>query len=104
MLCADEPEIADGLLLTSYPLHPPGKPDQLRTQHFPNLRVPALFVEGTKDPFATIPEITEALKLIPAPTRLMAVEGVGHDLGFRGKTRSNDLAASLIAEFRNLFV
>jgi predicted alpha/beta-hydrolase family hydrolase len=44
MLCAQEASIADGLLLLSYPLHPPKKPDQVRTQHFPQLNTPALFV------------------------------------------------------------
>ena len=47
MLAADEPEIAAALLLFSYPLHPPGKPDRLRIEHFPRLRVPAVFVQGT---------------------------------------------------------
>ena len=51
MLAADEPAAVDGLLLFSYPLHPPGKPERLRTEHFPRLAVPALFVQGTADPF-----------------------------------------------------
>src|SRR5207248_2131601 len=102
MLCADEPELADGLLLTSYPLHPPGKREQLRTQHFPGLRTPALFVEGSKDPFATLKEIGEALKLIPAPTRVLPFEGVGHDLGFRGKPGAES-AAKILAAFQDFF-
>src|SRR5262252_1845550 len=71
MLCADEPNLVDGMLLTSYPLHPPGKPDQQRTQHLPRLMKPALFVEGTKDPFGTVTEIQAALALIPAKTKLL---------------------------------
>ena len=51
MLAAEEPGVAEALLLLSYPLHPPNKPAQLRTAHFPQLRTPALFVSGTKDPF-----------------------------------------------------
>jgi uncharacterized protein len=47
MLAADEPAIAASLLLFSYPLHPPGKPERLRTEHFPRLSVPAVFVQGT---------------------------------------------------------
>src|SRR5580692_3331210 len=88
MLCAENaetPEMAAGLLLFSYPLHPPRKPDQMRTQHFFNLRTPSLFVQGTRDPFGTIAELEQALKLIPAKTKLMTVEGAGHDLGFKGK-------------------
>ena len=64
MLCAEQPELVDGLLLLSYPLHPPRKPDQLRTQHLPNLQTPSLFVDGTRDPFGSIEEIEAALKLI----------------------------------------
>ena len=80
MLAAEAPDIAAALLLLSYPLHPPNKPAQLRTQHFPQLRVPALFVSGTTDGFGTIAELEAAIKLIPASTRLMVIEGAGHDL------------------------
>jgi len=85
MLCASEPELVSGLLLLSYPLHPPRKPEQLRVQHLPNLRTPSLFVHGTRDPFGSVEEITKALQVIPAKTGLMKVEGAGHDLGFRGR-------------------
>jgi uncharacterized protein len=80
MLASDEPEIATKLLLLSYPLHPPNKPTQLRTQHFAHLRVPATFVHGTKDPFGSIAELEAAMAIIPSETRLVAVEGAGHDL------------------------
>jgi hypothetical protein len=84
MLAAEQPGIADSLLLLSYPLHPPNRPDQLRTGHFPGLRTPARFVHGTKDPFGSPEELREAMALIPAPTELIVVEGAGHDLA-RGK-------------------
>jgi predicted alpha/beta-hydrolase family hydrolase len=103
MLCAESPEEAAGLLLLSYPLHPPRKPDQLRTQHFFNLHTPAFFVQGTRDPFGSIAEIEQALKLIPAKTKLMPVEGAGHDLGFKGKARPKELSANVLAEFRAFF-
>jgi predicted alpha/beta-hydrolase family hydrolase len=80
MLAADDPAVAEALLLLSYPLHPPNKPDQLRTAHFPRLRVPALFVHGTKDPFGTPAELTAAIAAIPAPTRRLEIAGAGHDL------------------------
>jgi predicted alpha/beta-hydrolase family hydrolase len=89
MLAADEPELAAALLLFSYPLHPPGKPDRLRTEHFPGLRVPALFIQGTADPFGAIAELRAAIAAIPAPTRLVPIDGAGHDLR-RGRF---DLAA-----------
>jgi len=103
MLCAEESTLVDGLLLTSYPLHPPGKAGQLRTQHFPKLQMPALFVEGTRDPFGSIEEISVALKLIPAKTALVTVEGEGHDLGFKGKKKRSDLGALVLAEFQKFF-
>jgi len=78
MVAAEDPSVADGLLLLSYPLHPPGKPGQLRTEHFRSLRTPAVFVHGTRDPFGTVDELREAIKLIPVTARLQVVEGAGH--------------------------
>lgn len=80
ILAASEPGLVDALLLLSYPLHPPRKPTQLRTAHFPALRTPALFVHGTRDAFGTIDEMNAALKLIPARTQLLPVQGAGHEL------------------------
>ena len=103
ILCAAEPELIAGLLLLSYPLHPPRKPEQLRIQHLPNLRTPSLFVHGTRDPFGSIEEMTTTLRLVPAKTELMKVEGAGHDLGFKGKARALELPASIMARFEALF-
>lgn len=103
MLCAEEPEIASGLLLLSYPLHPPRRPEQQRTQHLPNLRTPALFVHGTRDPFGSIEELQQAIKMIPGKTKLMVVEGAGHDLGFKGKARRQELPEDLAREFTAFF-
>jgi uncharacterized protein len=80
LLAADEPELARALLLFSYPLHPPGKPERLRTEHFPRLQIPALFVHGTADPFGSIAELRLAVAMIPASTRVLPVERAGHDL------------------------
>jgi predicted alpha/beta-hydrolase family hydrolase len=80
ILAAESRGVADGLLLFSYPLHPPGKPNQLRTDHFPTLRVPALFVQGSKDPFGSPEEVRTAIRRIDHPTALSVVEGAGHDL------------------------
>ena len=84
MLAAEDPALVNGLLLLSYPLHPPEKPEQLRTAHFPKLQTPALFVSGCRDPFGSLDEMQAARCLIPAPTELLAIEGAGHDLGRRG--------------------
>jgi hypothetical protein len=80
MLAAETPDIAAALLLLSYPLHPPAKPEQLRTAHFPSLRTPAIFVSGDQDPFGSLDEMAQAIAAIPAPTRLIPVAGAGHDL------------------------
>ena len=84
MLAADEPALVERLLLLSYPLHPPQRPGELRTAHFPSLRIPALFVSGVKDEFGSVEEMTAAVALIPGKTRLVSIPGVGHDLG-KGK-------------------
>lgn len=103
MLCAEQPDLAAGLLLQSYPLHPPGRPEQLRVQHFPNLRLPALFVHGTRDPFGSIEEMRLALKLIPAKTQLLVVDGAGHDLGFKGKSARKELPGEVVSAFAGFF-
>jgi predicted alpha/beta-hydrolase family hydrolase len=105
MLCAAEPDLVDGLLLLSYPLHPPRKADQLRTQHLPNLRTPSLFVSGTRDPFGSVEEMDGALKLIPARTKLLSVEGAGHDLNFKKRKNTDEgtLVPSILAAFQEFF-
>ena len=97
LLAANAPGLVDGLLLLSYPLHPPKRQDQLRTAHFPNLHTPALFVSGTRDGFGTIEELTAALKLIPARTQLLPIEGADHEL------MSKRNAAELPTAVRNAF-
>ncbi len=103
LLCAEEADLVSGLLLLSYPLHPPRKPEQLRTQHLPNLRTPSLFVHGTRDPFGGIEEIKKALQLIPARNELMRVDGAGHDLGFKGKVQAPSLPARVFSRFDEMF-
>lgn len=71
---------ARALLLISYPLHPPGKPERLRVDHFPNLHVPCLFISGTRDPFGTPDELASATQAIPAPVTVHLIEGGRHDL------------------------
>jgi predicted alpha/beta-hydrolase family hydrolase len=69
-----------GLVLVSYPLHPPGKREQLRTAHFPQLDVPCLFVSGTKDTFGTPDELEQATKAIPGEVTHVWIEGGDHGL------------------------
>lgn len=98
MLLAEQPALAPALLLLSYPLHPPGQPDRPRTAHLPRLRVPALFVHGTRDPFGGVDEIETARALIGAPTALMTVDGAGHDLGAARKPATLPALAAAIAQ------
>jgi predicted alpha/beta-hydrolase family hydrolase len=97
MAAAERPGMADALLLLSYPLHPPAKPDQPRTSFFPELQSPALFVHGTVDPFGSLPELRQAIASIPAQTELITVEGSGHDL-----KRAGDMAPELLARLLGL--
>jgi hypothetical protein len=98
MLCAAEPELADGLLLLSYPLHPPRRPKELRTAHFPDLKTPALFVHGARDYFGSVGELSAAIALIPASTKLLQITGAGHEL----MTRKNqdELPKRVVEAFR----
>jgi predicted alpha/beta-hydrolase family hydrolase len=104
LLLAEAPGLAAGLLLLAYPLHPPRRPALARTAHLPELRTPALFVHGTRDPFGTPAELRAAAALVPAPTALLLVDGAGHDLGSgaRRALEPGDLEARVVAAFRRL--
>ena len=98
MLLAAEPALASALLLQSYPLHPPGRPQNLRTAHLPDLRVPTLFVQGTTDPFGSLAELDKARALIPGRTALLNVKG-GHDLGWSRKRGDATLPERIAVAF-----
>jgi uncharacterized protein len=66
---------AAALVLISYPLHPPGRPERLRTDHFPRLDLPCLFVSGRRDAFATPDELEKETTAIPGPVSLVFVDG-----------------------------
>lgn len=100
MLAAAGPAVAAGLLLLSYPLHPPGRPQQLRTQHLPDIQVPTLFVSGTKDPFGSIAELEAAHKLVHAPSALITISGAGH--GLLTKTNREKLVVGVVRAFIGL--
>jgi predicted alpha/beta-hydrolase family hydrolase len=98
---AQDPGLAGALLLLSYPLHPPGKPDRPRSAHLPDLRIPTLFVHGVRDPFGTVAEIERARASIPARTELLTVES-GHDLGQTSASAPATLAARIAPAFLHL--
>ena len=91
---AVDPVPAAGLVLISYPLHPPGKPERLRVEHFPRIHVPCLFVHGTNDRFGSPDELREWTATIPGPVTFEWIEGKGHDL--KG---ADDRIASVVAEW-----
>ena len=95
MLAAEEEGLIDGLLLLSYPLHPPRQRDRMRTQHFPTLRTPVMFLSGTKDEFGTVEELTEAARLVSGRVEIEWLEGAGHGL--------KDKAAGVIAAWFGAF-
>ena len=101
MLVAADPTLVDGLLLLSYPLHPPGRPAQSRTAHFPSLQKPVLFISGTRDAFGSIEELERAIKLIPARTKLLPIEGAGH--GLLQKSNREQLPDEVAQQFLAFF-
>jgi predicted alpha/beta-hydrolase family hydrolase len=101
VLLAEHSTLASALLLQSYPLHPPGRPRDLRTAHLPRLQVPTLFVHGTDDPFATQEELETARALIAARTTSLKVAG-GHDLGWGKRGRDPELPGRIAATFLDL--
>lgn len=100
MAVAERSDLASGLMLLSYPLHPPAKPEKMRTAHLADIAVPTLFVSGTKDPFGTEAELRDAMNSIPAKTDFVSVSGAAHDLSaakHRTAQRSWDAAVSLFS-------
>ena len=81
MVVADHAARVDVLTLFSYPLHPPGKPEKLRTEHLPRIETPTVFTHGTSDPFGSIGELRAAAALIPVRTEVVEITGARHDLG-----------------------
>lgn len=92
MVVADGTADVDVLTLFSYPLHPPGKPERIRTEHLPRITAPTVFTHGTSDPFGSIDELATAAKLVAARTEIVEVTGARHDLG----STSLDVAAMAV--------
>jgi uncharacterized protein len=84
---------ASALVLVCYPLHPPGRPDRLRVEHFPHITVPCLFVSGTRDAFGTPDELGEHTRAIPGPVTHRWIEGAGHEL----RRKEAEVAAAVAA-------
>lgn len=88
----DDPLEVAGLVLISYPLHPPKKPENLRTAHLPRVMVPTLCISGTKDNFGTPEELVEAFSVVPSSVSWEWIENGRHELA-----KADDDVASRIA-------
>src|SRR5207245_2789878 len=71
-LAAAHPENIDGLVFLGYPLHPPGRPDKMRSEHLPKIKAPMLFVQGSRDAFGNEKEIRDLIKKLRLPATLYA--------------------------------
>ena len=99
-LSRDESRIPiSGVVLLGYPLHPPGKPEQLRATHLPKIRVPMLFVQGERDPFGTPAELRPILESLSADVTLHVVEHGDHSLA---PSRRADSIASTYRELQDV--
>ena len=85
---------AAGLVVLSYPLHPPGKPDRMRTEHLPAIDVPTLAVSGDRDPFAGPDELREHLGSITGPVAFVSLPGDAHD-----PKRNDELLVTSVADW-----
>jgi uncharacterized protein len=99
---ADDPVPALGLLLLGYPLHPAGKPDRLRVEHFPRISVPCLFVSGTRDSLAGQAALEKATRAIKGPVAFHWLESADH--GYRPLKASGRTVDDVAAEVARVSV
>lgn len=92
----DDPVPALGLAMLSYPLHAAGKPERPRTEHFPAIRVPVLFVSGTRDSLAARPALTAAARAIRGPVTFHWIESADH--GYRPLKEGGRTTADVLTE------
>ena len=78
-----------GVVVLGYPLHPPGRPAVLRTGHLPQIRVPMLVVQGSRDAFGTPAELREAFSAVPAPWKLVVVPDADHSYKLSGNAKAS---------------
>jgi uncharacterized protein len=84
-LAVAEGQPAAGLLFYGYPLHPPGRPDRLRVEHWPSVSVPSLFLQGDRDPFCRLDLLEVHLRKLPRRSTLHVVVGGDHSLRVTAK-------------------
>jgi predicted alpha/beta-hydrolase family hydrolase len=84
VVAADADGVA-GLLLLGYPLHPPGRPEKPRTRHLPDIRIPMLIVQGSRDAFGSPDELRPVIRNLKAPADIFVVEGGDHSFAVSKK-------------------
>jgi uncharacterized protein len=89
---ADLPHPIAGLVFLGYPLHPPGKPAQLRSAHLPAIAAPMLFVQGARDAFGTPDELAPILASIATPSSVMTIDRADHSFKVSGQSRAAQAA------------
>ena len=98
MAVADDGMAAAGLVFLGYPLHPPGKPERIRDEHLYRIEVPMIFVEGTRDPFATPELLAGVLLKLGDRADLISIEGGDHSMNVKGPKRDAREVAAGLAE------
>lgn len=100
-LAAQGLESLGGVVCLGYPLHPPGKPEQLRVAHLPSIRTPLLIIQGERDAFGTPDELRPHLDAMKADVRLHVIPRADHSLAVRGRSTSDTYAelAAIAAAF-----
>ena len=95
---------AGGLVFLGYPLHPPGRPERIRNAHLPGIRVPMLFLQGTRDAFATPELLEQTLQMIGASATLHPIEGGDHSFRVRGKPKDDEGTGRMLGEIAARFI
>ncbi len=98
MAVADDGMAAAGLVFLGYPLHPPGKPERIRDEHLYRIDVPMIFVEGTRDPFATPELLAGVIAKLGDRAELISIEGGDHSMNVKGAKRDAREVAAGLAE------
>ena len=95
---------AAGLVFVGYPLHPPGKPERIRDEHLDRITVPMLFLQGTRDPFATWDLLEGVVRRLGDRARLHPVEGADHSFRVRGRKVPDEEIGRGLAEPAAAFI
>jgi predicted alpha/beta-hydrolase family hydrolase len=95
---------ASGLVFLGYPLHAPGKPERIRDEHLYRIEAPMLFLEGTRDPFATQELVQDVIAKLGARASLVSIEGGDHSFNVRGTKRDAREVGAGLAEPAAAFI